>query len=83
MHHSIDRITHTTAFVTPVVEHWLDREIIYISVHTVTGNNLNDSSNGIDPRPMVPHGDECSIAICLVQRIVHMGDNSNVSFPLV
>ena len=23
----IDRITHTTAFVTPVVEHWLEREI--------------------------------------------------------
>ena len=22
-----DRITHTTAFVTPVVEHWLKREI--------------------------------------------------------
>ena len=24
MHQSTDRITHTTAFVTPVVEHWLD-----------------------------------------------------------
>ena len=24
MHHPIDRIAHTTAFVTPVVEHWLD-----------------------------------------------------------
>ena len=23
----IERITHTTAFVTPVVEHWLEREI--------------------------------------------------------
>ena len=23
MHHATDRITHTTAFVTPVVEHWL------------------------------------------------------------
>ena len=23
-----DRISHTTAFVTPVVEHWLEREII-------------------------------------------------------
>ena len=22
MHHPTDRITHTTAFVTPVVEHW-------------------------------------------------------------
>ena len=27
MHHSTDRITHTTAFVTPVVEHWLEQEI--------------------------------------------------------
>ena len=24
-----DRITHTTAFVTPVVEHWLEREIAH------------------------------------------------------
>ena len=24
MHHPIDRITHTMAFVTPVVEHWLE-----------------------------------------------------------
>ena len=27
MHHPTDRITHTTALVTPVVEHWLEREI--------------------------------------------------------
>ena len=27
MRHTTDRITHTTAFVTPVVEHWLEREI--------------------------------------------------------
>ena len=27
MHHPSDRIAHTTAFVTPVVEHWLEREI--------------------------------------------------------
>ena len=28
MHHPTDRITHTTAFITPVVEHWLEREIV-------------------------------------------------------
>ena len=28
MHHPTDRITHTTAFVTPVVEHWMEREIV-------------------------------------------------------
>ena len=27
MHHPADRITHTTAFVTQVVGHWLEREI--------------------------------------------------------
>ena len=27
MHHPTDRIAHTTAFGTPVVEHWLEREI--------------------------------------------------------
>ena len=27
MHHPTDRMTHTTAFVTPVVEHSLEREI--------------------------------------------------------
>ena len=27
MHHPTDRIAHTTAFVTPVVELWLEQEI--------------------------------------------------------
>ena len=27
MHHPTDRIAHTTAIVTPVMEHWLEREI--------------------------------------------------------
>ena len=27
MHNPIDRIVYTTSFVTPVVEHWLEREI--------------------------------------------------------
>ena len=27
MHHPTDRIAHTTAFVTPVVEQWLEGEI--------------------------------------------------------
>ena len=30
MHHLTDRITHTTAFVTPVVEHWLKQEILSV-----------------------------------------------------
>ena len=27
MHQPTDRISHTTAIVTPVVEHWLEREM--------------------------------------------------------
>ena len=27
MQYHTDRMAHTTAFVTPVVEHWLEREI--------------------------------------------------------
>ena len=34
MHYPTDRITHTTAFVTPVVEHWLEREIAQWVHHT-------------------------------------------------
>ena len=29
MHHPTERIAHTTAFVTPVVEHWLERENMF------------------------------------------------------
>ena len=35
MHHPTDRIAHTTAFVTPVVEHWLEREIAQWTGHNV------------------------------------------------
>ena len=27
MHHLTDRIAHTTAFVTPVLEHWLEQDL--------------------------------------------------------
>ena len=30
MHHPTDRIAHTMAFITPAVEHWLEREINYV-----------------------------------------------------
>ena len=36
MHHPTDRITHTTAFVTPVMEHWLEREIAQWELFTKT-----------------------------------------------
>ena len=36
MHHPTDRVAHTMAFVTPVVEHWLEREIYidHVLIHT-------------------------------------------------
>ena len=43
MHHPSDRTTHTTAFVTPVVEHWLEREIVQW-VHAMKGRS-NDPSH--------------------------------------
>ena len=33
MHHTAERIAHTTAFVIPVVEHWLEREIAQVIRH--------------------------------------------------
>ena len=32
MLHPTDRIAHTTAFVAPVVEHWLEREILPVGL---------------------------------------------------
>ena len=43
MHHPTNRIIHTTPFVTPVVEHWLEREIAQ-SVH----------HEGLIRRPIAP-----------------------------
>ena len=34
MHHPKDRIAHTMAFVTPVVEHWLEQEIVNVQIHS-------------------------------------------------
>ena len=49
MHHPTDRITHTTAFVTPVVEHWLEREIDQC-VHPM--KDQSDDPSHYEP----PHG---------------------------
>ena len=43
MHHPTDRIAHTTAFVTLVVEHWLEREIAQWVDH-----------EGLIQQPLVP-----------------------------
>ena len=45
MHHPTDRITHTTAFVAPVVEHWLERGIAYVMFDTecIHSNDVTES----------------------------------------
>ena len=45
MHFSIDRTVHTTAFVKPVVDHWLERKI----AQTAAGSTEKDRS---DDRPL-------------------------------
>ena len=49
MHHSTDRIAHTMAFVTPVVEHWLEREIAQW-VHLMNDRSDERSYHGATSR---------------------------------
>ena len=41
MHHPTDRITHTTAFVTPVVEHWLKKLYLFSLIKTWLIGSIN------------------------------------------
>ena len=50
MHHPTNRISHTTAFVTPVVEHWLEREIAQW-VHHMKGRSDDPSNHERTPLP--------------------------------
>ena len=50
MHHPTDRITHTTAFVTPVMEHWLEREIAEW-VHPMKDQSDDPSHHELHPAP--------------------------------
>ena len=40
MHYLIDRIPHTTVFVKPVMEHWLERELLYGSTTVKTSHTI-------------------------------------------
>ena len=44
MHHPTDRIAHTTAFVTPVVEHWLNIKVTSNTLGTPNNNNNNNNN---------------------------------------
>ena len=58
MHHPTDRIAHTTTFVTPVVEHWLEREIAQW-VHPMKDRSDNPNTLTTELRP-TPFPDEDS-----------------------
>ena len=62
MHHHTDRITHTTAFVTPVVEHWLEREIAQWVHH-----------EGTIRRPIVPWAKVLTTELHLVRIFLENG----------
>ena len=52
MYHPTDRITHTTAFVTPVVEHWLEREIAQWMIDPTTHRTMSErSTSELRPAP--------------------------------
>ena len=61
MHHPTDRITHTTAIVTPVVDHWLEREIAptthrtmsECSYHGATSRSLILRESNVNATPAV------------------------------
>ena len=62
MHHPTDRITHTTSFVTPVVEHWLEREMAQREQTDPT--TLCQSQAAIDVvRAISIPVDECALSI--------------------
>ena len=44
MHHPTDRIAHTTVFVTPDMEHWLEQEIV-LWVHPMKDQSDDPSHN--------------------------------------
>ena len=43
MYHPTDRIIHTTVFVTPVMEHWLEQEITHWVHHEESIQRLTDN----------------------------------------
>ena len=64
MHNPIDRIAHTTSFVTPVVEHWLEREIAQW-VHSMKDRSDNPSyhERTLLPRSYISLGNNRDIVV--------------------
>ena len=61
MHHPTDRIAHTTAFVTPVMEHWLERETAQW-VHSMKDRSDDPSHHELHLAP--PSGDSTLTLSC-------------------
>ena len=77
MHHHPDRITHTTAFVTPVVEHWLEREIAqWVHTHIYNAKYKNDFIFNIQFSTFLRlcHNRKTNIIVVVVI-VVLMGEN--------
>ena len=60
MHHLTDRITHTTAFLKPVVDYWLEREIAQWVHH-----------EGSIRRPIAPWANALTTELHLAPRILY------------
>ena len=68
MHHPTDRITHTTAFVTPVMEHWLEREIAQWIHHegSIRPPHRTMSERSYDSYISLPSEVECLLMVSWV-----------------
>ena len=71
MHHPTDRITHTTAFATPVVEHWLEREIAQWVHH-----------EGSIRRPIAPWANALTMELYLAPHLKRWHQTQDCSFNL-
>ena len=56
MYHPTDRITHTTAFITQVIEHWLERQIAQWVHH-----------EGLIPGPIAPFLPNSTVTVVAAQ----------------
>ena len=69
MHHPTDRIAHSTAFVTPVVGHWLEREIAQGVDH-----------EGSIRRPIAPWADALTTELHVAARVKGTGEGAGIMF---
>ena len=74
MLHPTDRIIHTTAFVTPVVEHWLEQEIAQW-VHAMKDRSDDPSHHERTLLPQSYSHLKTVPKICLIDSILFKGGN--------